>query len=76
MLGVVFAASRRRRSRALLGVLGVSLLTSLALVLLAVAGVGGGEALREGLLFTPAWAGWLCGAWLAQRETPPTPFTP
>lgn len=70
-LGTLFALSRGR-SRALLGVLAASLLASLLLTLLALAGVLGGarEALREGLLFTPVWAGWFLGAWLAQRHLP------
>jgi hypothetical protein len=77
VLGVTFALSRGK-SRALLGVLAASLLASLLLTLLALAGVLGGdrEALREGLLFTPVWAGWLVGAWLAQRHVPGAALKP
>jgi hypothetical protein len=77
VLGVAFAFSRGR-SRALLAVLGASLLASVLLTLLALAGALGGdrEALREGLLFTPVWAGWLSGAWLAQRHVPTTALKP
>jgi hypothetical protein len=77
VLGVAFALSRGR-SRALLAVLGASLLASALLTLLALAGVLGGdrEALREGLLFTPVWAGWLLGAWLAQRHVPGAAIKP
>ncbi|HVY30649.1 MAG TPA: DUF4105 domain-containing protein [Polyangiaceae bacterium] len=71
VLGGAFALSRGR-SPTLLWVLGASLLASSLLTLLALAGLLGGdrEALREGLLFTPVWAGWLAGAWLAQRHLP------
>jgi hypothetical protein len=74
-LGVLFAFSRRPPSRLLLGVLGASLLASLALLLLSLAGVlaPGREALREAFLFTPLWAGWLGGAWLAMRKFPDVP---
>lgn len=77
VLGVTFALSRRR-SPALLGVLAASLLASLLLTLLAlVGGLGPArEALREGLLFTPIWAGWLLGAWLAQHRLPRTALKP
>lgn len=72
VLGVLFALSRRAPSRALLGLLGASLLASLALLVLSLAGVlaPGREALREALLFTPLWAGWFGGAWLACRKSP------
>jgi hypothetical protein len=75
VLGVLFAFSRRPPSRALLGLLGASLLASLALLLLSLAGVlaPSREALREALLFTPLWAGWLGGTWWVRRKSPDLP---
>jgi Domain of unknown function (DUF4105) len=62
-------ARGRRSWPALRALLGASLLTSAALLVLAVPSPH--EALRQAALYVPLWAGWLYGAWRAVSGSSP-----